>query len=312
MRKMTLGLLIVLLVFSISTFAVAEGITVKLDGEVQVYDQEPVIKGGSTLVPMRGIFESLGSTIDYDSTTKIVTAKKGDITIELTIGKSSAIINGEIVELSQKEQVINGRTMVPLRFVSEALGADVNWDGETQTITISGKKYTEAKELERVVTLNKDFRELVLEGEDIQIMEQLLQDGADPNSLDSHGVHLINEYLKWAEPNPDALSIQSGYAIFQAMSQCVRHDTCEYLDILIEYGANVDAQHSYDARPIVAATIYNKVETVQMLLEKGADPIDENFVYRIADMDEEILHMLIDYGQPIDVDLVFEAFEKNV
>lgn len=138
LRKSLSVLLILSLVFTLFSVVSADGdIKVYIDGEVQVYDQNPLLKSGSTLVPLRGIFEALGAQIEWDGATQTVTGVKDDITVKLTIGQAVAYKNGAEVQLAVPGEIINGRTMVPLRFVSEALGAQVGWDGTSRTITIT-------------------------------------------------------------------------------------------------------------------------------------------------------------------------------
>jgi hypothetical protein len=111
-------------------------VNVVIDGKLQIFDQSAVLKDGNTLVPLRGVFEALKAEVLWDDATNTVTATKGDITITLTIGDSTAHVNGKAIELSVKAQIINGSTMVPLRFVAEGLGAEVDWLPDTYTATI--------------------------------------------------------------------------------------------------------------------------------------------------------------------------------
>ncbi len=69
--------------------------------------------------------------------TKTVVMTLGDIILELPIGKKLARISGKEIEIDPPAQILEGRTMVPLRFVGEAFGADVAWEGSTKTITIT-------------------------------------------------------------------------------------------------------------------------------------------------------------------------------
>lgn len=109
---------------------------VVLDGVLQEYAQPAVIQNGYTLVPLRAIFESLGAEVEWEPTTRTVTATKGETTIELTINEAQAYVDGKAITLAVKAQTINSHTMVPLRFVSEALGAEVGFDNTTRTVTI--------------------------------------------------------------------------------------------------------------------------------------------------------------------------------
>jgi len=115
----------------------AAGISVVLDGQQLVFDVPPQAMNGRTLVPLRTIFEALGATIEWDNATKTVTAEKGDTVIVLTIGSTSPTVNGKIVPIDQPGIIVDGRTLVPLRFVGEALGVKVDWDGPTNTVTIT-------------------------------------------------------------------------------------------------------------------------------------------------------------------------------
>ena len=114
-------------------------IEVFLNGKKMTFDSEPYIENGTTRVPMRAIFEGLGAKVDWNSEDKIVTAEKDGVEIKLTIGEETALVNGEENKLLVPAEIKNSRTMVPLRFVSEALGAKVDWDGETKTITITSE-----------------------------------------------------------------------------------------------------------------------------------------------------------------------------
>ncbi len=111
--------------------------SVVVDGNQLQFDVPPVVQNGRTLVPMRAIFEALGAIILWDQETQIAAAVKGDTVVAVQIGNSVGEVNELEVSLDVPPQVINGRTMVPLRFVSEAFGCDVGWNQQTTTITIS-------------------------------------------------------------------------------------------------------------------------------------------------------------------------------
>lgn len=112
-------------------------IKVLLNGKELSFEQPPYIKNGTALVPMRAVFEAMDAAVDWNGETQTITAKKDDITIILTLNTSTAVVNGRIISLAAPAELTNGFAMVPLRFVSESLGADVNWDNSTRTISIS-------------------------------------------------------------------------------------------------------------------------------------------------------------------------------
>jgi hypothetical protein len=96
----------------------------------------PVIVKGRTLLPIRALIEEMGGTVAWDGTAKTVTIKLKTTTIVLTIDKKQATVNGKAKDMDVAPQIINGRTMVPLRFVTEQLGAAVTWNSDNKTVTI--------------------------------------------------------------------------------------------------------------------------------------------------------------------------------
>jgi len=130
------------LVLAVPVFATGEAqgadqITVIVDSKVLDFDVPPQNVSGRILVPLRVIFEEMGASIVWDSDNQTVTATKDDTTVALTIGDISPTVNGGIIPLDQPGIVVDGRTLAPLRFVAEAFGGSVVWDGETQTATIT-------------------------------------------------------------------------------------------------------------------------------------------------------------------------------
>lgn len=101
-------------------------ITVAVNGNQIAFDQQPYIANGRTMVPFRGIAEALGAKVNWDEAANKVTIT-GDKTVELTIGSTTAAVDGQAVTLDVPAVVAGGRTMVPLRFIGESLGAEVNY-----------------------------------------------------------------------------------------------------------------------------------------------------------------------------------------
>ncbi|MEG0473699.1 MAG: copper amine oxidase N-terminal domain-containing protein [Solibacillus sp.] len=105
---------------------------VYINNVAQNYNPSAYIKNGTTLVPMKPIFESLGATLTYDNTTKKVTAYKDDKKIVIVVGNKKAYIESNgvttAIDLTHAAEIYQGTTMVPLRFVSQALGATISFD----------------------------------------------------------------------------------------------------------------------------------------------------------------------------------------
>ena len=135
MRKIRNLIFSLLFIFAFTTTANAVP-QVNLDGRSLSFDVPPIIENGCTLVPLRVIFEALGADVQWNGSTQTVTASKSGTKFILIIG-GAAYKNGQEVQLSVPAKIIEGRTMVPLRFISEALGCQVAWDGTTETITIN-------------------------------------------------------------------------------------------------------------------------------------------------------------------------------
>ncbi|MEW4371082.1 copper amine oxidase N-terminal domain-containing protein [Paenibacillus kandeliae] len=115
----------------------ATPIKIVIDGVQLNTDQPSVMSGSRTMVPLRGVFEALNANVGWKQSTRTVTATKNGTTITLPLGSKTAVINGKNTSLDVPAKVIKGRTMVPLRFVSEALGNKVGWNKATQTVTIT-------------------------------------------------------------------------------------------------------------------------------------------------------------------------------
>ena len=107
-----------------------DGIEHPLDAEGTV----PLVVNGRTLVPLRAVFEALSLEVGWSSGE--ITGTQGNLQIKLSTGNRTAYINGREIWLETPPMIVNGRTMVPLRFVAESLGAEVEWLPETRTIRI--------------------------------------------------------------------------------------------------------------------------------------------------------------------------------
>jgi len=107
-----------------------------VDGEIKTLDVAPFIISGRTVVPFRFIGEALRAEVSYEAETRTAIFTRGRRVVRIPIGGNTATIDGEEVKIDPPAIIKNGRTLVPLRFVSEAFSAEVEWDGDTRTIDI--------------------------------------------------------------------------------------------------------------------------------------------------------------------------------
>lgn len=113
-------------------------LSVLVDGKpVHFETGQPRTIKGRVMVPLRGVFEAIGAYVEYDNANRMITAKRNNESVELTLGERIARKNGAEILMDAVPEVINGTTMVPLRFLSEALGAQVEFDKANNRVSIS-------------------------------------------------------------------------------------------------------------------------------------------------------------------------------
>ncbi len=146
--------------------------------EAHSLENAPYTKNDRTMVPVRIISERFGADVGWDGEKNEVSITKGDKSIILTLGSDIAVVNGEEIKLDVSPEEFNGRTMVPLRFISETLEMDVKYIASTQQVIISN-----------------DEPLLTVDGIDITLENYksiMLAGGYKPDTDD------INEYVKEA------------------------------------------------------------------------------------------------------------------
>lgn len=115
-------------------------ITVFVDGrQVNFPDAKPYIKNGRTLVPVRFVSEEMGAKVTWDNRNREVLIEKNGKKILLKIASKNVYVNGVKKVIDVPAELKNGRTMVPLRFINEAFGANVYWDDEEKKVIITTK-----------------------------------------------------------------------------------------------------------------------------------------------------------------------------
>lgn len=117
-----------------------QNITIKIDDVILQSDQHPYIENDRTFVPIRFIAEAL--TVDgiiWDDSNKTAILINDKKTIKLTLGSNTANVNGQDIELDAPVSIYEGRTYVPIRFISEVFDCTVSWDNKNSTVLIDTK-----------------------------------------------------------------------------------------------------------------------------------------------------------------------------
>ena len=112
-------------------------IKVICNGEYLSFEEPPAVEEDYTLVPMRFLFEKMGAEVDWDEDSRTATVRQADRSVAFSIDNLEARVNSAPVEMQIPARLINGKTMVPLRFLSENLGYTVDWDAGTKTAVIT-------------------------------------------------------------------------------------------------------------------------------------------------------------------------------
>lgn len=200
-------------------------VAVLVDGLPVVFDVQPVISGGRILVPFRSIAETLNIPVGWDGSTQTVSAGSGNTSVRLQIGNTTAYLNNTPILLDVPPVIINGRTLIPLRFFSEAFGCKVEWDS-----SINGARITSPPSEMSVIgfyalgdrqtsswtdLFGRDFPETSTDGNTDFIGELAL----GWYSLDKNGILLTTSKQNWTRPEgwQTVLTAAAGHGLMTEM-----------------------------------------------------------------------------------------------
>ena len=162
----------------INSYAVDDEITVEFDGKIIEFDVKPQIINGYTMVPVRKIFEEFGALVKWNDDEQKVSARKNSKTITLNIGSNEIEIDKgktddegnpvvEIISVETPAQLVSGRTLVPVRAISESFGYNVDWNKDNQKVVITSDNDSDDSWKENVASI--DLTDLTFDGEGIEI-----------------------------------------------------------------------------------------------------------------------------------------------
>lgn len=227
--------------------AFAEGIMYE-NAPVAFSSQEPVIIDGRTYVPIRDVFERLGFKVDWDADTKIVGLENDYYNTTLTTGTSKIIVlnvNFDLIarRLENEVKIINGRTMLPLREILEAMNYELAWDAETKTTTITDKN---------------DYEEL---GAALKKIENMTNKGSEEYAPDTSKPvgEFTAEEKAWLE---NLYTILSGEK-YTDIANSAQEDAKKLEELAVLIVKDIESVECPDSLKGVKASVYNTLDSVK-------------------------------------------------
>lgn len=239
MKRITSALSVIALSLALSLPAHAASKTtqVYIDGsQISFSSGAPYTQQGTTLVPFRALFEKLGLKVDWNAKTQTVTGKKNGLVIGLTIGSNRATVNGIVKKLSISPVTVKGTTYIPLRFVGEASGADVEWDSDSNSIYIQTAASTALDEQQIRGVLNQSIE--YFNNKDIAKVAALassdspIRDGEESMLKQAETYPQISKIVDFKIINMDP---KSGEAVVQTTEESTRTGGIYTPDTRIDY-----------------------------------------------------------------------------
>lgn len=239
------------------TAPVAPVSAIYLDGQQLQLEAQPLLVKGTVLVPMRQLFEEQGAKVSWNGAIKTVTATKDNMKLTYHMGEQTASINGQPQSLTVPGQITQGYTVMPLRFVSEALGNTVKWDANTRTIRILSKM---------------DYATTILSGVNLRSTPDSSLDSSALQMLPKgEKVHVIKEVgAFWLEvrtrddktgyisAKPKYTDYTSATLVERQADELIAYGE-KFLGTPYEFGASTDQTNTFDCSSFVRHVFQNKL-----------------------------------------------------
>jgi len=228
-----------------------------LDDQQLQLEAQPLLVKGTVLVPMRQLFEEQGAKVSWNGAIKTVTATKDNLKLTYHMGEQTAYLNGQLQSLTVPGQITQGYTMMPLRFVSEALGNTVKWDVNTRTIRILSKM---------------DYATTILSGVNLRSTPDSTSDSTSLQMLPAgEKVHVIQEVgAFWLEvrtrddktgyisAKPKYTDYTSATLVERQADELIAYGE-KFLGTPYEFGASTDQTNTFDCSSFVQHVFQNKL-----------------------------------------------------
>ncbi|QIB27934.1 copper amine oxidase N-terminal domain-containing protein [Caloranaerobacter azorensis] len=273
MKKISIFLVIILLmnvVGPLKVLADEQSIKVSINGKLVEFDVPPTIINGRTLVPVRAILEQFGLKVDWDNETRTVIGKKDGLEIKLPVDNKKAQKNGEEIKIDVPATIINGRTLVPIRFIAESIGAKVDWDDKTKTVIITSSAKMNPFSLEKL-------KQLV---ENTPVDKEILEFRKKPNKRRNGLKKIEGKYFDLYYPDDDKAK-----AVAEFLKPYM--DTA-YIYLVELYGQQAPVEvhliHEKDAENLKEGDIRRKENVTFVWIEPNNDDGGNNIAELVHEM----------------------------
>lgn len=220
MKKILSILLLMLMVFTCVNVSAYTPITVTIDSKQVEFDVAPINHKGRVLVPVRAIFEALGAEVLWEPKTATVTSSLNGITIEMTVDNTLMTVNGNEIILDVPPIIVSDRTLVPVRAISEAFGANVEWNSIINRVSISTASLAPSPEELKTQTFSKKLADgstsekviFTVTYPDKYDISTISADGTDFNIINESDSHYAELSIRTDIYTGDAFPMTADYA----------------------------------------------------------------------------------------------------
>ncbi|MEG6615940.1 N-acetylmuramoyl-L-alanine amidase family protein [Peptococcaceae bacterium 1198_IL3148] len=233
-RSLTLLIFLGIIMLLLPVQAFAGNIDVYVDGNQLTFDSPPIIDNNRTLVPFRYIFEALGAEVSFDAATRTAIGTKDNLTIRLPINQNKGYINNEAVQLDVASQLIKGRTLVPLRFIGESMGCEVEAKNSASgmVINITSKTDNDHSSSDPIPVAARSLSDLEVEADEEQfVLELEVEEGVNNSFTLSNPYRLVLDLENTAWQKADIPSFDCDFVAGIRVAQNQETKTRVVLDL---------------------------------------------------------------------------------
>lgn len=251
-------------------------VSLKVDGDAVTSDVPPVIIKERTLIPARAAFESMGADVSWDEDARLVEVSMGTSNVRLTIDSDTAFVNGNAVKMDVPAMIIDDRTVIPVRFVGEALSCGVDWDEVSRTVILTSpdENGSGATRIESIEVKDKpDFYRIIIQGSgDVSGYKSFAYDSPERFGVDIKNAKLDMEEGKLKADSDNKIFGSIRYSQFDTDTVRIVVDLKDQVAGKVSYSTDKDGIYiDFDKEDVGDDDSSNNGGSAS---EYGLDPVD--------------------------------------